>query len=523
MKMKRLWALLLVVCLGATMASGCGKSEPAASGTGAGDDKQAVAEGTQGAKKEEIAEINVVIISLGPAPAGAKDVENAVNEITEPKINTHVNLEFIDGGTYADKVSLKMISNEKMDLLLTMPIQAAGFSSLVAQNQLLPLDDLLTEYAPELLETVGDFVKATSYNGHIYAVPNYRVLNSNSYLIMRKDILDNLGLTEKAKNLSSWSEYEEIIDAVCKNYDIAGISQTDGDGTIITEQGNWTDKDVFAENEAYDTLGDTYKIIAVDPDTNTVFNYFASERYRAMLERVNSWYQKGYVYKDSATSEEQGDTLIKNNVTFSTCVNSEIGVEISRKSSTGYDVVCPEVVKGIITTGSCTKFTWAVPVTATEPEAAAKFMNLLFTDADINNLLAWGIEGKDYIVKDGVATYPEGVDASNVSYHTADFLYGNQFLIYPWEGVASNFREVAKADMEAAETSKYLGFSCDTTNITNEITAVYNVIQEYKSGLESGSVGLERYDEFISKMEAAGVDKVVAEYQKQLDAWLAQQ
>ncbi len=524
MKLRKLWALLLAVSLVMTMMLGCGKEEVVSEDPTTGSPDKATPTADAGEpEEEEMAEIEVVILSLGPSPQGAPEVEAAINEITEAEINTHVTLNYIDVGSYAQQTSLMISGNEKMDLMLTSPIQAASFSSMTAQNQLLPLDDLLKEYAPELLSTVGEYIEGTRYNGKIHGVPTFRALNSNAYLVMRADILNELGLMEKAKNLSSWTEYEEILSQVVEKTDLTGISQNDGDGTVITLQNAWLDQDKFADNTGYDNLGDNYKLIAVDENTDKVFSYFGSDKYKATLERVRSWYEKGYVYKDAATSEEMGDNLIKNNVTFSICVNSEIGVEASRKGSTGYEVVAPVLLNEPISTGSCTKFTWAVPVTATEKEAAVKFMNLMYTRAEIANLLTWGIEGRDYVVVDGQAQYPDGVDASTVPYHTPDFLYGNQFLVYPWQGQGADFRTVAKADMDAAGASKYLGFTCDATGVSNELTALMNVIAEYKPALESGSVDLSVYEEFKNKMQAAGIEKVVNEYQTQLDAWLAGQ
>ncbi len=523
-KIKSLLALLLVLAMAVTMLAACGNSE---STTDTGSDVSSDtdtdtpdAEDSEDVEEEDMAEINVMIMSLGPIGEGYKEVEEQINAITEEKINTHVTLNYVEAGSYAEQLSLAITGNEQIDLCLTTPIQTAGFSSMVAQNQLVPLNDLLPKYAPETLATVGDYIKGTTVNGNIYAVTTYRNLTSSAYIIMRKDLLESSGQLDAANNMATWTDYENILKVVTSQNDIAGVSGNDGDGTVITLQNAWLDTETLADSSVYDNLGDTYKIIAVDGN-GKVFNYFASEKYKAMLDRVRSWYEKGYVYKDSATTEEMGDNLIKANVTFSTVINSELGVEAAHKASTGYDLVAKKLVTNPVTTGSTTKFTWAVPVSAKEQEAAVKFLNLMYTDKDIANLLAWGVEGRDFEVVDGVAKYPEGVDASTVSYHTADFLYGNQFLVYPWEGSPADLRDQAMAEMNAGGASSYLGFSCDTSTVANELTAIANVIGEYKAGLETGTLDSATYDEFLARLQAAGVDKVVESYQTQLDAWLA--
>ena len=99
-------------------------------------------------------------------------------------------------------------------------------------------------------------------------------------------------------------------------------------------------------------------------------------------------------------------------------------------------------------------------------------------------------------------------------------MYGNQFLVLPWEGQDVNFRDQAKAEMDSAQISAYLGFSCDTTGISNEISAVSNVIAEFLPSIDSGVASQSDYDAFLAKLETSGVQVIIDEYQKQLDSWL---
>ena len=124
--------------------------------------------------------------------------------------------------------------------------------------------------------------------------------------------------------------------------------------------------------------------------------------------------------------------------------------------------------------------------------------------------------------KDGVAYFMDGEDATTCAYHTNDFLYGNQFLVLPWDGQEANLREVAAEEMENAQMSAYLGFSCDTTSIANELTALTNAISEFRPSINAGIASAEDYDAFVEKLHNSGLDKVIETYQSQLDAWLAQ-
>jgi len=260
---KKLISLILVLSMAATLFSGCGNSEDIAETKSTAKEEEGTTGTADDDDNEDMAEINVMILAMSDVSAGSEAVVEEINKITEEKINTHVNIEYVEMGTYVEQLGLRISGNEKLDLVLTTPIEAAGFSSMTAQNQLMPLNDLLEEYAPEAVEALGAYIKGTTINDNIYALPTYRALNSNSYLIMRKDILDELGLTQKAENLSTWTEFEEILGEVTSNKEIAGIAGNDGAGTVISVQGVWHDTDDFADNSSYDSLGDTYKIIAV--------------------------------------------------------------------------------------------------------------------------------------------------------------------------------------------------------------------------------------------------------------------
>lgn len=45
-------------------------------------------------------------------------------------------------------------------------------------------------------------------------------------------------------------------------------------------------------------------------------------------------------------------------------------------------------------------------------------MNWVYKTEEANDLLNWGVEGKDYIInEEGTLEYPENVNADNVGYH----------------------------------------------------------------------------------------------------------
>lgn len=526
----RFIALFAAFCMVASMAAGCGNSEgggnAAADGTQAAGSDESTSNDTE-AGSEDIADINMIYLSMGPIPSGLQAVEDAINEITEAEINTHVNIEMIETGTYEQQVNLKTSSGEKVDLLLTMPAGSASFQNMAAQGQLMDITSLLDEYGQGIKDTVGNLLGATSLSGKVVGVTTYRSLVTSLYLVMRTDVLEDLGLLEEGQNINSLDDFEKILEAVKgseKWSSLAGIVPSDAIGTTLGLGGFYPVTDSFDTITTYDQLGDLNKIIAINPDGSdpTVVNNFATEEYRAIYDKMHDWYEKGYVYKDSTTNKEQAEQLVKSNVAFAYFSQSEIGIESSKEQACGMPMTCVKMATPYISTSNCTKFVWAVPSVSTEPEAAVKFLNMMYTDERIANLLAWGIEDVNYVMgDDGMAHFVEGEDANNAAYHTSDFLYGNQFLVIPWEGQGADIRERALEEMQSTKESAYLGFVCDTTSVSTQLSAISNALNEYKPGIDSGISDPSAYDDFLAKLETSGIQDVIDTYQEQLDAWLA--
>lgn len=561
MKTKKLLALGLSGILAAGCLAGCGNSEgsqgagtpdASASETAGGANEQAPADGADTGSEdgtasdagnsdaadgngasggdgaynvtwEDQAEIKLVFMSAGAIPSGLAEVEDAINEITESKINTHVSLEMIEMGNYIQQVSLKMSSSEPVDILLTFPGGAANFSTMATQNQLMDITDLLPEYGQGIVDTVGDYLAATTIEGAVYGIPVYRDLSTNLYVNMRTDVLEDLGILEQFENMQSLKDLEPILEAVKSSEKwsyLACLAPATGNGSVLVNSGGFPGLDSFDNNITYDTLGSA-DVLAIDPTgaDPEVKLMAALDEYKELYELTHDWYEKGYVYKDSATDKETAQNLIKADKLLGCLMAGEVSSIATTEATIGMPMSAVKLLSLPITTGSCTKFTWAVPNTSKYPEAAVTFLNMMYTDPEINNLLSWGIEGRDYVVEDNIAKYPEGV--TEAPYHSADFITGNQFLVVPWEGSDLDIRQQSLDAMADSEISVYLGFTCDTTAVSNEVAAVTNVVAEYGPQINSGIAEPQVLDDYLNKLSDVNIQKIIDEYQNQLDAWVA--
>ncbi len=468
---------------------------------------------------EDVVDISVVLCSVGQKD-GAQEVIDAVNAIAEKEAGVRISVEQIEIGNWVQQMNLKLSSSEPVDVIMCTPLMT--FASMVTQNQLMDISGYLEEYGQGILEALPEeYIQTVTVDSGIYAVPMCMVKQDSVYCAMRMDTLDSLGLTEKAQNLTSWTELEEILQAVSENTTLVPLYCNTKANTGVTYQ-DYVDvsADDWAQAKGLDNLGDSYGLIYVDEETNTVCSYYQSDIFKADMERAADLYSKGYLYKDGATTDVEATDAFASDVCFASLMGtSDLGAETTAESRAQKDLLMVPMAPEVPTTHLINMWSYAVPFSAKEPEAAVRFINLLYTNADVVNLFTWGIEGRDYTLnEDGTATA-----IANAPYASQPWLHGNTLLAYPNSADGPDYQDQAREIIENQVYSPYLGFICDTSSVVNELTACNNAKQEYAYSLLAGSMPdyEQAYEDFMDKLEASGIDKIIACYQEQLNAWLA--
>ncbi|MBD2867122.1 ABC transporter substrate-binding protein [Paenibacillus arenilitoris] len=488
-------SLLISACSSSSDSGGnTGSSDPAASNDGAA--------APSSANGKEM-ELTVAFIGLGNMNEVAL-VQDEISKITKEKINATVKLMPIDIGAWAQQVNLLLAGNEPLDLLVTSSF--LNFSSQVAKGQLLPIDELVEEHAPTIKETMELAIfHATKVGGKSYGVPSVRDTAADHGFVARKDLMDKYGLT--FDNVKTYADLDPIFQKIKENepgmYPLVQRSQTNGIAAEIVRG-------------YIDTLGDTPGILIIENQDLKVVNLYEQQMYKDALQLARKWYEAGYIMPDAATTQESNNSLVKAGKGFSYLSNLKPGFEAQEKNVNGYEMVAARFVDPISTSDSGTGFMMSIPKNTQDPDRAAQLLNLLYTDRDIVNLIANGIEGKHYVdAGNGLIKAPEG--GSNYVFN--QWQVGNNALAKVWEGNAPDIWEQMKAFNKSSTFSKALGFSFDSSPVKTEVAAVANVNNQYKAGLESGTIDPAKLEEFISKLKAAGLDKILAEKQKQLDQW----
>ena len=166
----------------------------------------------------------------------------------------------------------------------------------------------------------------------------------------------------------------------------------------------------------------------------------------------------------------------------------------------------------------------AIGSTSEDPVKALQFLELLNTNKELYNIITFGIEGQHYnkvgenrieVVKDSLYTM------GNVGWQ-----FSNQFNAYLQPEQEDGVWEETKAINASAKYSPLMGFSFDSSKVQLELSNCYYAYLEFINSFIWGVFTKEgefdrQYNKFLQKLEIAGASTVIAEMQKQVDAWLA--
>lgn len=506
MKLKRTAAFFMATLMAGTLLSGCSSGNESKTSQGNGEK----------GSPEEI----VFAFQLGKT-VDLEPIEEALNEILIPKINVKVNLESYSWSNYDTQISLMQSGGEQIDVISMCP----NFSTYLTNNQLMAMDNLLDEYAPEAKELIGDkFLKSTSKGGSVYALPVYCPKTDVNGVHIRKDLVDELNLpVDQIKEAETFEEYIENMDLLTQIFQT--IHEAHPELALVPGSQNPASFRV-TEIPFTDTLGDNLGVL-MDGDEKNIVNMYESEEFKTLTEYMYQWNQDGFILEDAMTTQEAADTYLKNGRAFA---YFEPGPDVESmeakvQRATGYEVVWKKLTKPFVTTNLVNNSAFGISTTSQHPEAAMKFLNEMYTNADVVNILDFGVEGVNWEEKDGgFIGYPNGVTAENSTYDIGmTWYFGNKFLAKTWEGDIPINVEEAIAANNSARTSPALGFTYDSTKVSTEIAAIGNVTSQYLPGLLCGFLNPdETIPEFLDALENAGIGKVIQEKQTQYDSWLAE-
>lgn len=461
---------------------------------------------------------------LGPGKQyDSERVWDAFNKKLQEKLpNITLNVDCLTRNEYYEKWRLTVASREEVDLAWTGWL--LPYTSEVRKGAYLPLDDLISNYAPELFAELPEvFFKQARVDGEIYSVPNYQMIaNTRLGIYVPTEISDKYWNTEKAEEIflendtmtkDCYNIVEEYLEALMRNNKLnLGLS---------TSTFYW-----FAY-KGFDEIVDPF-VVRIGDSRFEVMNKFETEEAKLMFDKMADWFKKGYIRKDilsvknPRSSEGQRDKYalwVHGNFRRA----EENNIVVSDFPIT----VVPAEDKYYIKNGGPSTAT-AIASASKYPEQAMRLLGLLQSDegTELFNMLVYGIEGEHYIKQSEKSIEPVsyvGQAGSLAKYGLWKWAVGNTFLGYNTNDIPDYWEEYIKEEVNAnAIPSPLISFKADTEPIKAELAQIYAVVKEYENSLMHGALANHKdiYNEFIRKMNVMNLAKVKDIIQKQVDEYV---
>lgn len=416
-----------------------------------------------------------------------------------------VKLIYVPWDQYWEQKDIMLAAKEPIDLYWDGLPDLATF---VNKKQAFVLNDLIDKYGQDMLKVLPEKqLKGSSIDGKIYGIPTAYAPSSGMYQLVcvRQDILEAVGMTElkTPEDLKTFAQKAKE-----KFPDMKGPADpifkplTRG---FATEQLNWVASGDLA------VYGET---------SNKVYDYYETDAFKKVAQYNRDMYNAGLYSDDLTIKYNERDSRMQTGLYL--WVEGSLGKENEIIDSVKVNapdarlksyILKPEEPRYVIATGG---EVLCIPQTAPNPEGAMKFLNWMYKSQDNYLFALYGVKDKDYKVVDGRI---ERITKSDFFY---EWMFRNEnYQLFAPEIDQAYIDEYKSWDDQAIE-AKSIGFRFNNENVKEIETAVGEIAKKDLDPILYGFSDYEKeYPKAIQKLKDAGIEKYIAEVQKQMDEFLA--
>ncbi|WP_059102636.1 ABC transporter substrate-binding protein [Shouchella shacheensis] len=441
--------------------------------------------------------VNLQWYMIGTPQPDLDKVMAELNEYTEEEIGVNINMTQVDWGDYEERMQIITSSGENYDIAF-----AAGdtYTLNAQRGAYADITDMLDEEGSELKEVLDPaLVEGASIDGRLYGVPANKEVGQQWVFVFNGNLVEKYDLD--TENVESLEDLEPLLETVHEN------------------EPNVTPLTPIKPILPFDyVIGDETPVaFPFTGDTDTVVNFLETDEAMETYKTMREYYQAGYIPSDAASSNDPYPLNVEN--WFVRLEQYNPYAELNWEREAGYPVEVQPLHDPVINNDSVTGSLQVISSTSEHPEKAMEFLNLLNTDEYVRNLVNYGIEGEHFErLDDGTI---EDQPARVERYSMPTYALGNHFILDLFENEPADKWEAFEEFNESAEPGPILGFHFDPTPVRTEIANISNVSSEFMPAIYTGSVDPEEYLPLATeRFEAAGLQTVIDEAQRQYDEWV---
>ena len=452
------------------------------------------------------------------APIDNAMVLEELNKMSSELIGVECDIQYFQN----DQLLISIQSGEVFDIYFTCSWYN-NFNQAVSQGLFANLDGKVQEMAPDLYASMTEDVweLAHSSDGGLYAIPVKKDYAMMNFITYPADKAAELGF-EIPDRITAWSDLTDFL--------VAWKATLADNEYPVLIGGN-----PAGMESSFDFIDRTAMIGCIFGTTDVVTAFDdpeVMERYRTMAE----WYKLGLVNPDAAQLNESSIDTTKERIGF---VQAWPGYDYSVSNGYNTDMTC--FFGPNLSTDGVQGSMNALSVTLEEDEArmaaALKYIELCHTNQLFNDTMRYGVQGYhwNYVTEEQSAACAGGVLRTEVG--TSNYApWGFSQPAYFETSIAVSQEQVdgiAKAPVmdqydqyydaiaTSANVSAMAGFTWDSSAFTTNLAEITAIKDEYYKDFATGTRPIDDvYDEFMQKMNDAGLQDMIADAQAQLDAYL---
>lgn len=519
-KKKSFMLLFAIIMVLTTVLSACGSknNESGSEATNKPATDATEQPATDDGKADTSEELTIKMLLVGGKPIDYDLVFGELNKKLKEKVNATVEAEFLDWSDWTQKYPLKFAANEDFDIAYTA--NWAFYNDQAIKGGFMELtDELIKANMPLTIAAMPAVAwEQSKVNGKQYMVPNNNPEVTDKAVLIREDLRKKHNLPE-VNSPESFANYVKTIAANEKGINAYNAKAADGwkwhelDQILLEQQNEWNLVDY--------NMPLAYKL---DDATGKVFNVYDTPEFKALVAYYKDLADNNGWSKNVVSNKNDVWQDMKAGKTASYAQNlGTVAMNLAEMRREQPDVelaiadLTPDKKK---IAAISTQNGFAIHATSKKAERSLMVIDLLQNDKEIHDLFMYGIAGTHYEAV--------GDDKFNATAGTPNFTgFSNWAANSPLNRKDAAYPAEADVIADAWQT-KVFNFDLETfvfndANVKNEVANVGNVMLRYAIPLEYGLI--KDVDKGVAdlnaQLKAAGLEKLQAELQSQIDAFLA--
>ena len=457
-------------------------------------------------------EVPVIQLAVvGDIVEDADRVEEAINQIIEPELAVRLQITYTSLASYSQDFKLMMSRDGGVDLVMILQPYMNEF---INEGLLLDLKPYMQDFGHGIKNVPKEEGLEYAWVGEkLYGIPVQREWNSQAYVLMREDLLEQYNLD--ISQIKTLADCDDVFSKIHENEpELTVLGGTSG--IALTEKFcNW------------DLLADGMGVIDLSDNNPEVRNMYETDSFLELTRVLYDFHEKGYIKGDISVTADSEQEQMQAGVIFAYLASGSHDLSVEHSNRCGRELIAVPVggYNDYATTTNAMFSFWGISANTQNPRLALQVLNYIYESVEVCNLFNWGIENLHYQLtnKENIITSPEGRTGGSTFHFNQSWMFPNGFEIYQWEG--ENFsKEAREENNRNLKKSVAFGFFYDSSSVSQSLSECQRVVEYYKSTLCYGLVNPDVIlPEMNRNLEQAGLQQIMDEKQSQLDQWLLKQ